>query len=348
MKRNRLGRSDLEVSTLCLGSMTWGTQNTEAEGHAQIDRSLERGVNFIDTAEMYPTTPLSAETCTVTEQIIGSWIEKSGRRDEVVLATKVVGNNFSHMRDGGPITPAIIREAVSGSLERLKTDVIDLYQLHWPNRGHYHFRRQWDYDPSGQDRAAVIDDLTRTLEALAREVEAGRIRWIGLSNDTAWGVQKMCEIAEREGFPRVVSVQNEYSLLYRTADLDLAETLHHEEVGLLSYSPMACGMLSGKYSGGATPEGSRRDVSSATLGDRTTDGGLQAAQDYVELAQDHGLDPIQMALAFCISRPFMASTIFGATTMDQLDNALDAADLELGREVMDGIADLHRRWPAPY
>lgn len=348
MKRNRLGTSDLDVSEICLGSMTWGTQNDEVEGHAQIDRALDAGVNFIDTAEMYPTTPLSAETCTRTEQIIGTWVARTGRRDDVILATKVVGKGFSMMRDGGPITPKVIDLAVDGSRARLNADVIDLYQLHWPNRGHFHFRQQWSYDPSGQDRDAVLDDLRRTLEALSNQVEQGRIRWIGVSNETTWGIARMLEIAKAEGFPRIVSVQNEYSLMYRHHDLDLAELSHHEQVGLLSYSPIACGLLSGKYSGGAIPAGSRRDVSSKELGGRMSESTLACADDYVALARAHDLDPVQMALAFCISRPFMASTIIGATSLDQLDTALGASDVTLSAEVMNGIADLHRKWPFPY
>ena len=348
MKRNMLGTSDLSVSEICLGSMTWGTQNSVEEGHAQIDRALERGVNFIDTAEMYPTTPLSRETCTDTEEIIGQWVEKTGRRDEVVIATKVVGKGFGFLRNGEPISPEIIEGALEGSRRRLRCDTIDLYQLHWPNRGHFHFRRAWEYDPSGQDRQEVVDDLRRTLECLARKVEKGDIRHVGVSNDTTWGMMKMLEIAKAEGFPRIVSVQNEYSLLYRQFDLDLAEFAHHEQVGLLSYSPLAAGLLSGKYSGDVTPKGSRRDVSSENLGGRMNPTSLAATDDYVALAREHGLDPVQMALAFCISRPFMASTIIGATTMGQLDNALDAADLTLSDAVMDGIAALHRKWPAPY
>ena len=348
MKRTQLGTSDLEVSEICLGSMTWGTQNTEAEGHAQIERALERGVNFIDTAEMYPTTPLSARTCTDTETIIGNWLARTGRHDDVIVATKVVGKGFSMLRDGAPIGPEVIDLAVEGSRRRLRSDTLDLYQLHWPNRGHFHFRRMWDYDPSGQDRQAVVDDLRRTLAALAEHVAQGRIRHIGVSNDTTWGMMKMLEIAKEEGFPRIVSVQNEYSLLYRQFDLDLAEFAHHERVGLLSYSPVGAGLLSGKYSGDATPPGSRRDVSSADLGGRMGPTSMQATDDYVALARAHGLDPVQMALAFCISRPFMASTIIGATSMAQLDTALDAADLVLADEVVEGIAALHRKWPFPY
>lgn len=348
MKRNRLGTSDLDVSEICLGSMTWGTQNTEAEGHAQIDRALEQGVNFIDTAEMYPTTPLAAETCTLTEQIIGSWVKKTGRRDDVILATKIVGVGNSLLRDGDPISPALLDIALEGSRARLNADVIDLYQLHWPNRGHFHFRRMWDFDPSVNDRTEVVDDLRRTLEELSNQVEKGRIRWIGVSNDSTWGISKMLQIAKEEGFPRVVSTQNEYSLMYRQHDTDLAELSHYEQVGLLSYSPIACGLLSGKYSGNAIPKGSRRDVSSPDLGGRTTDICLEVADAYVALARENGLDPVQMALAFCISRPFMASTIIGATTMQQLDIALGSVNITLSDAVLDGIDKLHRKWPFPF
>ncbi|QIK40937.1 aldo/keto reductase [Pontivivens nitratireducens] len=348
MKRNRLGTSDLDVSEICLGSMTWGSQNDEAQGHAQIDRALERGVNFIDTAEMYPTTPVKAETCGQTERIIGSWLKKTERRDEVIVATKIVGAGFAHLRDGAPITPASLTDAIEGSRSRLNVDTIDLYQTHWPNRGHFHFRKQWAYDPSDQDRQDVDDDLRRMLEALSEQVEQGRIRWIGVSNDTTWGIARMLQIAREEGFPRVVSVQNEYSLMYRHHDLDMAELSHHEQVGLLAYSPVACGLLSGKYSGDVIPKGSRRDVSAEGLGGRMNDHTLDAADDYVALARSHDLDPVQMALAFCISRPFMASTIIGATSLAQLDIALDAVNLTLSDAVLDGIAALHRKWPVPY
>ncbi|QPH54049.1 aldo/keto reductase [Pontivivens ytuae] len=348
MKKRLLGTSDLEVSEICLGSMTWGTQNTEAEGHAQIDRALERGVNFIDTAEMYPTTPLSAETCGRTEEIIGTWVKKRGNADGVILATKVVGSNFGFIRDGGPITPEIIETALDGSLKRLNVETIDLYQLHWPNRGHFHFRRQWEYDPSGQERQATVDDLKRTLEALSKEVERGRIRHIGVSNDTSWGIMKMLEIAEAEGFPRVASAQNEYSLMYRHYDLDLAELGHHERVGLLAYSSLAAGLLTGKYSGDVVVPGSRRDVSSPELGGRVNPVSLEAADAYAALARDHGIDPATMALAFCLTRPFMASVIIGATSLEQLDVCLDAAETELSAEVMEGIGALHRRYPIPY
>ncbi len=260
MQYRQLGRSELEVSEICLGSMTWGTQNSEAEGHAQIDFALEHGVNFIDTAELYPSNPMSAETAGRTEEIIGSWIGNSGRRDQILLASKVAGEGNSNVQDGVDISPEKIRISLEGSLRRLQTDYIDLYQLHWPNRGSYHFRNNWRYDPSQQETAKTLDHIYTTLEYLGRQVADGKIRYVGLSNETCWGTAKFIQIAEEHGFPRVVSLQNEYSLMYRMHDLDLAELSHHEQVGLLPYSPLACGMLTGKYQNGARPEGSRLTI----------------------------------------------------------------------------------------
>ena len=345
MQTRPLGRTGIDVSLYCLGSMTWGTQNTEAEGHAQIDAALDAGVNFIDTAEMYPTNPISAETQGRTEEIIGSWLAKTGRRDDVVIATKVIGDGFAAIRDGGPITPASINAAVEESLRRLQTDVIDLYQLHWPNRGSYHFRKWHSFDPTGQDRTAP-DDIAACLEALDGLVKAGKIRAIGLSNDSAWGTMQFLNIAEANGWPRVASIQNEYSLLCRHYDLDLAELTHHEDVGLLAFSPLAAGILSGQYLGGAVPEGSRASITKG-LGGRLTDRVEAPTRAYVDLARAHSLDPVQMALAFCAQRPFMTSVIFGARTMDQLSTALGAADLTLSDEVLDGIAAIYRADPIP-
>ncbi|RED13011.1 aldo/keto reductase [Pontivivens insulae] len=348
MKYNRLGQSDLMASEICLGSMTWGTQNTEAEGHAQMDMARERGVNFIDTAEMYPTTPLLAETCGRTEEIMGTWIEGRQDREDLIIATKVVGNGFGMIRDGGPITPSAIHTALEGSLKRLRCDYVDLYQMHWPNQGHFHFRRQWSYDPSDLDTQAILDDTRRNLEALAKEVDAGRIRYVGLSNDTTWGTLQWLRLAKEFDLPRVACVQNEYSLMYRQADLDFAEMAHHEQVSLISYSSLACGLLTGKYSGGAVPSGSRMDVSGPTLGDRTTAQGMEAADAYAALARDNDLDPATMAIAFCLTRPFLASVIIGATTLDQLESVLAASEIELSQDVMDGIGDLHRQYPFPF
>jgi len=347
MKTTTLGRSGLRVSRFCLGTMTWGSQNTAREAHAQIDLALERGVTFLDTAEMYPTTPLSAETAGATEEIIGQWLAKSGRRGDVVLATKITGKgNRTVGRDGVPISPETLRAALEGSLRRLRTDYVDLYQLHWPNRGSYHFRRNWSYDPSGQSKTERAE-MRAILETLAGFIAEGRVRHVGLSNDTAWGTAVCLELAEHEGLPRMVSVQNEYNLLCRLFDTDLAELSHHEDVGLLAYSPLAAGLLSGKYGGGARPAGSRATINE-TLAGRLTPQSARAAAAYADLARQHGLDPAQMALAFCASRPFMASVIVGATSVAQLETDLGAADLELAPEVMDGIAQLHRADPMPF
>ena len=258
MKMTELGRSGIEVSDHCLGTMTFGTQTSEAEGHAQIDRALEAGFNFMDTAEMYPVNPVSVETIGGTETIIGNWFAKSGKRDEWVLATKHVGKR-PDVRDNADIGPETVRASVEGSLKRLQTDYIDLYQFHWPNRGSYHFRRYWSFDPTGRDPNSVRQDIADTLGALSRAVEAGKIRHIGVSNETAWGVALFLEIAERDDLPRIATIQNEYSLLCRIFDTDLAEICTAEDVDLLPYSPLACGVLSGKYQGGEViPDGSRR------------------------------------------------------------------------------------------
>ena len=347
MQKNPLGRTGLEVSALCLGSMTWGTQNTEAEAHAQIDTALGHGVNFIDTAEMYPVNPTRAETVGRTEKIIGSWIAKTGRRDDVILASKHSGEGFKGARDGAPITSATIPGAVEGSLRRLRTDHVDLYQFHWPNRGSYMFRQHWRYDPSGQDRAATIAHMEDTLEALQRQVEKGNIRHFGLSNESAWGTCQWLRVAEQRGWPRVASVQNEYSLLCRLFDTDMAELSVNEDVGLLAFSPLAAGLLTGKYQGGAVPARSRMTLNE-TLGGRRTERAFAAVEAYLEIATRHGLDPVQMALAWCLTRPFMCSAIFGATSEAQLGRALGSADVTLSGEVLDEIDSAHRAHPMPY
>ncbi|WP_323763557.1 aldo/keto reductase [Marinovum sp.] len=347
MKMTKLGRSGLEVSQLCLGTMTFGTQTPPAAAHAQIDRALERGVNFIDTAEMYPVNPKTRETTGLTEAIIGDWIAASGRRQEVVLATKHLGEGSNQSPDGGPITSATIPRSIEGSLKRLKTDVIDLYQFHWPNRGSYMFRKNWRYDPSGQDRAAVIADMEDCLGALQREVERGTIRAFGMSNESAWGTTQWIEAANRIGGPRVATLQNEYSLMCRLADTDVAEVCCNEEVSLLPFSPLACGYLTGKYSGGAVPEASRMSIN-PDMGGRQGDRALAVADAYVALANKHGIDPVHMALAWTVQRPFVASSIFGATTLAQLDHALDAADITLSDELLKEIDALNRAHPMPF
>jgi aryl-alcohol dehydrogenase-like predicted oxidoreductase len=346
MKYNRLGNSDIEVSEICLGTMTWGTQNSEAEAHQQMDYSLEQGVNFFDTAEMYPANPVSAKTQGRTEEIIGSWFRSSARRDQVVLATKVTGEGLKWVQGGAPISPNKIRISIEGSLKRLNTDFIDLYQLHWPNRGSYHFRQAWYFDPTSQNRQATREHILETLAALKELIEQGKIRQIGLSNESCWGTSQFLQIAEANELPRVVSIQNEYSLLYRRHDLDLAELSHNEQVGLLPYSPISCGMLSGKYRDGKIPPGSRITISRDLHG-RITKQATAATDAYVDVAHKHGLDPSQMALAFCRQRPFVASTIIGATNLEQLAINIGSCEVELGKEVLDDIQEIYRRYPAP-
>ena len=346
MRYNPLGRTGIRVSEICLGTMTWGSQNSEREAHEQLDYALDRGINFIDTAELYPTTPASAETYGKTERFIGSWLAGRGDRDRIVLASKVAGPGRAHIRDGKPASRAGTLEAIDDSLSRLRTDYLDLYQLHWPNREHYHFRGSWSYTPAKHDRQKVADDILELLETLDDLVKLGKVRAVGLSNETAWGTMQFLRLAEEKGLPRMASVQNEYSLLYRSHDLDMAELSHHEDVGLLAYSPLAAGLLTGKYLDGARPEGSRL-TKNHDLGGRYQPHQEPAVRAYVDLAAEHGLDPAQMALAFCLTRPFMTSVIIGATTMDQLKTDIDAADVTLSADVMNGIRRIHRLYPAP-
>lgn len=346
MKMNRLGRTDILVSEICLGTMTWGSQNTREEAYQQMDYALDHGVNFFDTAELYPTTPLSAETYADTERLMGDWFEKTGNRDKVVLATKVAGPGRPYIREGKPITGAVVKEALDASLTRLKTDYVDLFQIHWPNRGHFHFRGAWNYNPYKQDKTTASTDIAEILDALGECVKAGKLRAVGLSNETTWGTQKYLTLAEAKGLPRVATIQNEYNLLYRHYDLDLAELSHHEDVGLLAYSPLAGGILSGKYLDGKKPAGSRGSIN-GDIGGRLVPHQEAATRAYVELAKKHGLDPSAMALAFCLTRPFMASVIIGATTMEQLKVNIGAADLTLSEEVMKGITTIHRLYPMP-
>ncbi|NNK78112.1 MAG: aldo/keto reductase [Litoreibacter sp.] len=347
MRKKKLGSTDLMVSELCLGSMTWGTQNTEAEGHGQIDVALDRGINFVDTAEMYPVNPVSAETIGRTESIIGTWFDKTGRRDDMILATKISGAGMKHCRGGAPISPETMTQAVEGSLARLQTDYIDLYQFHWPNRGSYMFRQNWSYDPSSQNKAETLDSMAACLNTLQKLVDQGKIRHFGLSNESAWGTAQWLRLSEQHGLPRVQSIQNEYSLLCRLFDTDLSELCVNEEIGLLAFSPLAAGLLSGKYAGDVIPEGSRRALN-GNLGGRITPRVWESVSAYLALAQEHGLDPCQMALAWCRTRPFMCSAIFGATTQEQLEIALGSDDLELSEELVMALDAVHKAHPMPY
>ncbi len=347
MKYRKLGRSELEVSALCLGSMTWGAQNTAQEAHGQIDMALDGGINFIDTAELYPTYPILAETVGRTEQIIGEWFARTGRRDEVVLATKITGAGQEKVRNGAPITPKGIRTAVEGSLRRLNTDVIDLYQLHWPNRGSYHFRQYWNYTPPDLDPTEVEEDMLGVLEEMQRQVDAGKVRYFGLSNESAWGTARWLDLAQRHGLPRVQTIQNEYSLLCRIFDLDLGELAQNEDVDLLAYTPLAAGLLTGKYKPDVVPPGTRRAVA-PDLNGRITDRVWGAIDAYHAIADKHGIDPVEMALAWALTRPFMGSVIIGATRNDHIARALGAVELELSPEVLADIATAHKAHPMPF
>lgn len=345
MKYRKLGRTDIDVSVICLGTMTWGRQNTEKQGHEQIDYALGEGVNFLDTAEMYAVPP-NAETYGKTEEIIGTWISSRKKRDDIVLATKIAGPGLGWIRGGNyKIDRKNILEAVEGSLKRLQTDYIDLYQLHWPNRGSYHFSQQWNFHPKF-NAAKERDNFLEVLQTLDECVQAGKIRHIGLSDETVWGTMKYLEIAEQNNLPRMQSIQNEYSLLCRLFEEDFAEMALAENCGLLAWSPLATGMLSGKYLDGARPDGTRWTIRDG--GPRDSRAANDAVRAYIRIAEKHGLDVCQMALAFVHNRPFVTSTIIGATTMEQLKSNIASIDLTLGPDILDDIAAIYKEYPRPY
>ncbi|MCB2136609.1 MAG: aldo/keto reductase [Rhodobacteraceae bacterium] len=346
MQTTTLGPTGITVSRFCLGTMTFGSQTSETEGHAQIERAAAAGINFLDTAEMYPVNPVRAETVGRTEEIIGNWMAQGGRRGDWVIATKIAGAG-GQARGGEPITGASISRALDASLRRLRTDYIDLYQFHWPNRGSYHFRQAWRYDPSRQDPAATLANMAECLEALGAAVAAGKIRHWGLSNESAWGMANWLRLAEAGHGPRPVSIQNEYSLLCRNYDTDLAELGHNEKVTLLGFTPLAAGLLTGKYQGGAIPAGSRRTLNE-NLSGRITDRVGPAVAAYLDIAKGAGLDPVHMALAWTLTRPFPIIPILGATTLSQLELALGAADLRLPDDVLAAIGAAHKAHPMPY
>jgi aryl-alcohol dehydrogenase-like predicted oxidoreductase len=344
MQYRKLGRTDLNVSALCLGTMTWGEQNTEAEGFAQIERAKQAGINFIDTAEMYPVPP-RPETYASTERVIGNWFKRQGDRSDWVLASKIAGpgNGISHIRDGNlKFNREHIVAALDASLARLQTDYLDLYQLHWPERS-TNFFGKLGYQHT-QDELET--PLQETLQVLEEQVKAGKIRHIGLSNETPWGTMKFLQLADSLGLPRAASIQNPYNLLNRSFEVGLAEVAIREECGLLAYSPMAFGMLSGKFENGARPANAR-----LTLFSRFTryanPQSVAACSRYVALAREHGLDPAQMALAFVTAQPFVTSNIIGATSLEQLDSNLASAELTLGAEVLAGIEAIHKDQPNP-
>ena len=341
MQTRPLGDTGIEVSRLCLGTMTFGEQNSEAEAHEQLDRAVAFGINFIDTAEMYPVPP-KADTQGRTEAFVGSWLKRRSTRDDVIIATKAAGPGLEHIRGGPRLTREHLHQAIDESLARLQTDYVDLYQLHWPERKTNFFGRL-GYEHDAQEDATPLEE---TLAALKELVDAGKTRAIGLSNDTPWGVMRALHLADTFGLPRVASIQNPYSLLNRTFEVGLAEVAHRERVGLLAYSPLAFGMLSGKYLNGARPAGAR-----LTRFERfqrySNPLAEEATSAYVQIARDHGLVPARMALAYVNSRPFLTSNIIGATTKEQLESNLASESLRLDAEVLEAIEAVHRRIPNP-
>ena len=346
MHYHRIPHSSLEVSQLGLGTMTFGEQNSEADAHAQLDFALSQGINLIDTAEMYPVPP-RPETQGLTEKYIGSWLKKTGNRDKIVLASKVAGpvrGNDASIRPGQALDRKNIRAALDASLQRLNTDYLDLYQLHWPQRPANFFGRL-GYEYTDEN---VPVTLLETLEALAEHVRAGKIRYIGVSNETAWGVMRYLQLAEKHDLPRIVTIQNPYSLLNRSFEVGLAEISQYEGVELLAYSSLAFGTLSGKYLNGRQPAGARNTLFSRFTrysGEQST----LAVEAYTGVAERHGLDPSQMALAFVRQQPFVASTLLGATTLEQLKTNIDSFNLTLNAEVIAELEAIHRRftYPAP-
>ncbi|MCA0045142.1 aldo/keto reductase [Celeribacter litoreus] len=346
MKMRKIGQSDLLVSEICLGSMTWGSQNTQQEGFDQIDRAKEVGINFIDTAEMYPVNPVKKETAGDTETIIGNYVADRGGREDWIIASKIAGGG--NINEDG-IHAHNFEARLDETLKRLRTDYVDLFQLHWPNRGSYAFRQNWKFDPSKQPSKAEIEDNMRgVLEVMGEVQKKGKVREFGTSNESAWGMAQWLRLATEMGAPRMQSIQNEYSLMYRLYDVDLSELAVHEDITLLAYSTLAAGLLTDKYKGGTVvPKGSRMDLN-GNLGGRVTDRAWPAVAAYVELAQKHGLDPATMAVAWTMTRPFDVMPIIGATSVEQLEKSLDAAELTLSEDLLKEIEVVHRAHPLPF
>ena len=343
MEYRAIPHSDLKVSAIGLGTMTWGEQNTEAEGHEQMDYALEKGVNFFDTAEMYPVPP-RPETCHQTERIIGSWFAEKGTRDQIILATKAAGPgpHINHIRGGRGLDRKSLTEALEGSLRRLRTDRIDLYQLHWPDRPVPLFGTR-DYSPPKNDSSVALQE---TLAVLGDFQKEGKIRYAGLSNETAWGTMKCLELARLQGLPRMISIQNSYNLLNRCFDGSLSEICHYEGIRLLAYSPLAFGRLSGKYRGGKEPEGARLTLWSrfSRYNGPNAD---EAIEGYAEIARESGLSLTQMSLAWINSRSHVASNLIGATTIEQLAENIASIEVVLPGEVRKAIDTVHQRIPNP-
>ncbi|MTH35410.1 aldo/keto reductase [Paracoccus limosus] len=351
MQQIKLGTSDVTVSAVSLGTMTFGNQTEYRDAERQLDMAREAGISFLDTAEMYPVNPVQRETVGRSEEFIGRWLAERGGRDRLQIATKATGPSDKVRAEG--YDGKILRQTIDASLKRLGTDVIDLYQLHWPVRGSYAFRQNWNFDPSKQDRARTLAHMADVLGALAEAQQQGKIRAFGLSNESAWGTTRWIDTATRLGAPRVASIQNEYSLLCRLYDTDLAEVAVNEGVTLLAYSTLAAGLLTGKYREGQQPPLSRAAVDlqhggPGDLGGRRNPRVYPAIAAYQALAQEMHLDLIQMAVAFTRQRPFAVIPIIGATDSTQLAHLLNGLDLVLDDETLRRINRIHRSHPLPY
>lgn len=347
MKYKTLGQTDMKVSTICLGTMNWGEQNTEKEAHVQLDYAIDQGVNFLDTAEVYPIPP-NAKTGNLTEEYIGRWLAVRKNRKDLIIASKVVGprEGGEYLR-GGDHNPRLdaadIRFAIQGSLKRLQTDYLDLYQVHWPARKTNFFGvrgYRWD----GTDEAVAIEE---TLGALTDLVKEGLVRAVGVSNEVPWGVHEYLRLSDEKKMARIASIQNPYSLIMREFETGLAEMCLREHVGLLVYSPLSMGVLTGKYLGGALPKGSRFDYSDRNVARYNPPHAQEAIKAYVALAKKHNITPAQLAIAFTLTRPFVTSSIIGATSVEQVKEDISAVDVQLSQDVLDEIEQIHTRLPNP-
>lgn len=342
MKYTTLPHTDIKVSKLCLGTMTWGNQNTQNEGFEQMDYATEQGINFFDTAELYPV-PAEEKTYAETERIIGNWFEKTGNRDKVVLASKIAGpgDYTAHIRTNG-FRPDALKDAVNQSLKRLKTDYIDLYQLHWPERTTNTFgERDYKYKEE-----AWQDNFNQILQTFDEIIKSGKVRHIGISNEKAWGTMRYLEESRTHNLPKMITIQNAYSLLNRAFEGDIAEIAIREQIGLLAYSPMAFGVLSGKYINGTAADNARLKLF-PRFSRYSSDNATEATKRYLKIAEDHELKPSQMALAFVTARPFLTSNIIGATNMEQLKENVASINITLHQDVLEAIEKVHNDIPNP-
>ena len=344
MNYKKLGNTDLDVSTICLGTMTWGEQNSEKEGFEQMDFALSQGVNFWDTAEIY-SIPMREETYGETEKIIGNWFQKTKKRNDVVLATKVCGNTQNkYIRGGGnSFGKKKITEALDESLRRLKTDYIDLYQLHWPERN-TNFFGDYGYEHDENDKDWT--PFEEILESLKKFIEEGKIRYVGLSNETAWGLSKFLELSKMKGLPKMMSVQNPYNLLNRTYEVGLAEISIREQSGLLAYSPLAFGYLTGKYRNNKLPAKSRMQLFK-NFNRYKNENGQKAIDEYYKISKKYNLDFTQMSLKFCEIQHFTTSVIIGATTMEQLKTNIESVNVNLYSQIINEINEVQKKYPNP-